>query len=147
MQYVGERLSITPATTTDNWTLDAGSGEVGRIIEVTVSGEIATSGAMATRVAKSSGASGALTTISTIMKPFPSAPTNAIDFGTPYAVTQPTLDAGAWFARSWNAHGGYIHYWADPAYEALYFIGAKTVSCRNTVGTSTSSYTVRWEEL
>ena len=72
---------------------------------------------------------------------------NLITFGSPYATTQPTLDAGDWYAESWNAHGGLVRYQAAVPGDELVIIGAKTVSCRTVNGTSTSSYICKWREF
>lgn len=147
--YTGTQRGITPATTTDNWTLDAAATEVGALYFVEAGGEVTSSAAMRTRWTTSSGAAGALTALSTILKtdPVQQALTNLIAFGSPYASTQPTLDAGDWYAESWNAHGGLVRYQAGLPQDELVIIGAKTVSCRNAVGTSTSSYICKWREF
>ena len=62
----------------------------------------------------------------------------------------PTLDAGNLFVTSWNAHGGVGRILFDPT-EWILLIGAaatsaSTLSCRNSVGTATSSFGCVWEE-
>jgi hypothetical protein len=147
--YTGSRLGITPATTTDAWTLDAAASEVGALYFVEAGGEVTASAAMRTRWTPSSGAAGALTALTTILKtdPIQQALTNLINWGTPYASTQPTLDAGDWYAESWNAHGGLVRYQAGLPQDELVIVGAKTVSCRNVVGTSASTYICKWREF
>src|SRR5687768_2440771 len=108
-KYSGVARSITPATTDDNWFITAGAGEVGAVLEVHWGGEATTSTAMATRVARSSGQAGAATAGS-VAKLAPNNPTNLLTFGTTFATTQPTLDAGDLFAESWNAHGGVVRW-------------------------------------
>lgn len=147
--YTGSRLNRTPTGSQDEWTLDAASGEVGALYFVEAGGEVTSSAAMRTRWATSSGASGALSALTSILKTDPTqqALTNLIAFGSPYATTQPTLDAGDWYAESWNAHGGLVRYQAAVPGDELIIIGPKTVSCRTVNGTSTSSYICKWREF
>lgn len=146
-RYSGVVRSITPNLSDDNWTLSAGADEFARVMEVHWGGEATTSTAMHTRVARSSGAAGA-GTAGNVAKLGPNAPTATVDFFTTYATTQPTLDAGDLFAESWNAHGGVVRWLAAPGEEFI-LIGsstAKTISCRNAVGTGVSTYGTIWEE-
>ena len=148
-RYSGVVRSIaTPSTTDDNWGITAGASKSGKILEVHWGGEMTTSTAMCTRVARSSGQTGATTT-GNVAKLHPNAPTNGLAFETTFATTQPTLDAGDLFTESWNAHGGVVRWLAAPG-EEFVIIGAATetvISCRNTVGTSgVSTYGTIWEE-
>jgi hypothetical protein len=139
--------SITPATTDDNWGLTAGASKSGRIIEVHWGGETTTSTAMCTRVARSSGQTGATTAV-TVAKINTNSPANGCVVESTFATTQPTLDAGDLFAESWNAHGGVVRWLAAPG-EEFVIIGAATetvISCRNSVGTATSTYGALYEE-
>ena len=145
--YSGAVRSITPSTSDDNWFLAAGSNESGKVKHVHWSGELTTTTAMQTRVARGSGQSGAITSGS-VAKHHPNSPTNLINFGTTFATTQPTLDAGDLFTASWNAHGGVVQWFASPG-EEFVLIGAATetlICCRNSVGTGTSTYGVSWAE-
>lgn len=146
-RYSGVVRSITPSTSDDNWFLTAGANESGKVLEVHWGGEATTSTAMHTRVARASGQAGSATT-GNVAKLHPNSPTNLLTFGTTFATTQPTLDAGDLFAESWNAHGGVVRWLAAPG-EEFVIIGAATetvISCRNTVGTATSTYGTIWEE-
>ncbi len=147
--YTGSRLNRTPTGTQDEWTLDAASGEVGALYFVEAGGEITASAVMRTRWTPSSGAAGALTALTSVLKtdPVQQALANLIAFGSPYATTQPTLDAGDWYAESWNAHGGLVRYQAAVPLDELVIIGPKTVSCRTVAGTSLSSYIAKWREF
>jgi hypothetical protein len=149
MRYGGSVRSITPATTDDNWFLTAGANEVGAIFALEFTGEATTGIAMATRVARSSGQAGAATA-GNVAKLTPNAGTNLLTFGTTFATTQPTLDAGDLFAASWNANGGIVRWAATMPDEEFILIGAVTetvISCRNAVGVGISTYTVRWREF
>ncbi len=141
-KYHGTRKGITPATTADNWTLNAAADEHGKILELRMSGEVTTTNAMRTRVARA--ASGATPTSATPGKLHPKSPANLIDFVTTWT-TQPTLNADDLFAESWNAHGGVLRWLAAPG-EELVIIGAEQISCRNEVGVQASTYSVVWEE-
>lgn len=146
-RYGGYVRSITPSTSDDNWGLTAGSSKSGKVIEVSWGGELTTSTAAQTRVTRSSGQTGATTT-GNVEKLHPNSPTNGLAFETTFATTQPTLDNGDLFTTSWNFHGGVVRWLAAPG-EEFVIIGAATetvISCRNSVGTSTSSYGTVWEE-
>ncbi|MBW3538760.1 MAG: hypothetical protein KY476_00670 [Planctomycetes bacterium] len=142
--FPATRASITPVLTDDNFTLVAGSSESAQVKEVHFGGEATTSTAMHTRVARSTG--GNTATTGTPGKLHPHSGANAIDFATGWT-TQPTIDAAptTLFGESWNAHGGVVRWLADIG-EEFVLIGAGNISCRNSVGTGTSSYGVVWEE-
>lgn len=145
--YSGVVRSMTPALNDDNWTLTAGAGKSGKIIEVHWGGEVETTTKMHTRVARSSGQAGAATN-GNVAKIHPNSPNNGLNFVLTFATTQPTLDAGDLFAESWNAHGGVVRWLASPG-EEFVLIGAASelcISCRNSVGTAISSYGTIWSE-
>lgn len=147
-RYQGVVRGITPSTTDDNWTLAAGASELAVVTTVHWGGEVTTSTAVQTRVARSSGQTGNATLGNTErLHPYDPA-TNLVRFVTTFATTQPTLEAGDLFAESWNAHGGVLRVRLDPG-EEFVLIGAATelcVSCRNAVGTPASTYGVFWAE-
>lgn len=146
-KYSASLKSITPNTADDNWALTAGAAKSSKIIEVHWGGETTTSTAMCTRVARSSGQTGATSAV-TVAKLHPNAPTAGTVLASTFATTQPTLDGGDLFAESWNAHGGVVRWLASPG-EEFVIIGAATetvISCRNSVGTATSSYGLVHEE-
>ena len=147
--YTGSNLNRTPNNSSDEWTLDAGSGIVGSLYFVEAGGEETSSEAMRTRWAFSSGAAGALTLLTSVLTadPVQQVLANQIDFGRPYASTQPTLAAGDWYAESWNAHGGLVRYQAAVPGDELVIVGAKTFSCRTVNGTGLSSYIAKWREF
>ena len=142
------RQGITPNTGTDNWTLAGSASESARVLAVSASGEVTTSAAMATRWARSTGQTGATTSI-TAAKAHINSPAALIESASSYATTQPTLDAGNLLVESWNAHGGIFYWHAGAPDEEWVLIGVATnvnISCRNATGTSTSSYTATWRE-
>lgn len=143
-RYAGVVRSITPSLTDDNWTLNAAANEFAKVMEVHWGGEVTTSTAMCTRVAYSSGSAGAETT-GNVAELNEYGPANLVSFVLTFATTQPTLDAGDLFAESWNAHGGVVRWLAAPG-EEFVLIGANSISCRNSVGTGTSTYGTIWEE-
>lgn len=145
--YGGYVRSITPATGDDNWGITGGASKSGKIIEVSWGGEVTSSTGAQTRVARSSGQTGA-TTLGNVAKVHPNSGSNGLGFETTFATTQPSLDAGDLFTISWNFHGGVVRWLAAPG-EEFVIIGAATetvISCRNSVGTSTSSYGCIWSE-
>ena len=145
--YAAARRSITPATTTDNWTLTAGASKSGRIVEFSWGGEQTTTTAVASRVARSDSQTGNTTSV-TNAKLHPNSPASGMVVASSFATTQPTLNTGDLFATSWNAHGGVVRWLAAPE-ERMVLIGAATeinISQRNTVTSGVHSYSVVWEE-
>ena len=147
--YSGSVRSITPSLSDDNWTLDAVSAGIAKLKEVHWGGQATTSTAMHTRVARGNGEAGSGTGGNVAKLEGEGVPANDVDFNTTYATTQPTLDAADIYTESWNAHGGVIRWIADPD-EEIWLITGQTfdlISCRNSVGTATSSYSVKWGEI
>lgn len=148
-RYGGGVRSISGSTTDDHWALTAGANKSAKILEVSWGGEMTTSTSIATRVARSSGQTGATTAI-TSAKLHPNAPTAGLVLGSTFATTQPTLDGGDLFATSWNGHGGVVRWLAAPG-EEFVIIGAATetvISCRNSAQSAAptmSAHTI-WEE-
>lgn len=148
-RYAGFRTGITPAAGVANWVLEATATAAGRIQEVSWGGEVTTSTAMRTRIARDSAVGTGARTAGDVQKVNQLSPANGIFFSTTYATTQPTIVAGALFGTSWNAHGGVVRWLAAPGEEfVLHFSGAANLSveCRADAGTGTSSYAVLWEE-
>lgn len=147
--YSGSVISITPSTTDDNWTLDAVSAGIGKLKEVTAGGQATTSTAMQTRVARANGEAGGQTAGNVANLEGQGVPSNDIDLVTTYATTQPTLAAGDLVSEGWNAHGGIFRWLADPE-EEIWLITGQTldlISCRNSAGVGTSTYTCKWTEI
>jgi len=150
-RYTGVRGSITPVLTNDNWTLHAASGESGKILEVHWGGEVTSTNQMETEIKRATTV-GVTITAGTAGKVHPNSPTNLLDFATGWT-TQPVLTGGTGvgtlFGTSWNAHGGVVRWLAAPGEEFI-VIGmasaAASISCRNYVGTSISSYGLVWDE-
>mgnify|MGYP001614667209 FL=1 len=150
-EYTGTVRSITPSTTDDNWFLAGGAGEVAMVKKTWTGGEMTTTTAMCTRWARSVTGAGGGITAGNVAKHAPGNPTNVVDFGTTYATTQPTLDAGDLWAESWNAHGGIVIWEAKDPEDAWILVGltvtTSVICCRNSVGTGTSTYGVTWQEF
>jgi len=141
--------SVAQTTGVDNIGLDAVSAGIGKLKECSWGGEMTSSTAMATRVARSNGEAGAQTNGSVQNLEGEGNPANVIDSVTSYATTDPTLAAGNLYAESWNAHGGAIRWLADPE-EEIWLISGQTldvISCRGSVGTGTGSWGFRWTEI
>lgn len=127
----------------DNFGLDAAAGESGRILEVGWGGEVTTSTAMRTRLARSSG--GTVPVAGDVQKRNPNSVANIIEFADGWTV-QPTLDAGSLIpVASWNAHGGTVRWLAAPG-EEIIILGAEQISCREALGAIAASFGATWDE-
>ena len=149
-RYAGDRASITPSAGVANWVLETVSGVEAKVIEVSWGGEVTTSTAMRTRIARDSAVGTGARTAGSVQKVNQHSPTNSAFFSTTYATLQPTIVAGSLFGTSWNAHGGVVRWLAAPGEEFdIYDAAAANASleCRADVGTATSSYGVIWEEV
>ena len=151
--YSGSTGAITPqvgnTSVPSNWTLDAVDAGIGKIKEFYWGGGATTSTAMHTRVSRASGEVGGQTTGNVSEYGGADQPANKVNFVTSYATTHPTLDAADIFSMSWNAHGGVVRWLADPDEEIWVQTGQTLdlITCKNTVGTATSSYGVIWSEF
>jgi len=148
-RYGGYKRSFSGSTSNDNWSLTAGTGKSGKILEFSWGGEMTSSTSVATRTARSSSQTGSTTAI-TNAKLHPNSPNSGMVLGSTFATTQPTLDTGGLFELSWNAHGGTVRWLAAPG-EELFIIGAATetvISNRNTAQSATPTLTAGliWEE-
>lgn len=127
----------------DNFSLDAAAGESGKIGDVGWGGEVTTSTAMRTRLARSSG--GATPVSGDVQKRHPNSVTNVINFVDGWT-TQPTLTAGNLIpVASWNAHGGTVRWLAAPG-EEIEILGAEQISCREELGAIAASFGATWDE-
>lgn len=149
-RFSGYVRSITPLTTDDNFALDPNAaGESGVMEEFSWGGEATATTAMHTLIGRS--ASGTTPVAGDVQKVKENSAGNTMVFiaGPTGWATEPTLDAGALFETSWNAHGGVIR-WLAPPGGGFYIlggtVGTDTISCRNTVGTAVSTYGCFWEE-
>lgn len=148
-RYNGDRASIAPATGVANWVLETVAGVELNIIEISWGGEMTASTAMRTRIARDSVVGTGARTAGNVQKINMHSPANSAFFSTTYLTLQPSINAGALFGTSWNAHGGVVRWLAAPGEELnAYDAGATTASieCRADVGTGTSSYDTVWEE-
>ena len=146
--YSGSVKSITPSLTEDNWTLDASVSGIGRLKEVSWSGESISSVAMQTRVARGNAEVTEVTAVTAFKHSGADTPANKILLISEYT-TEPTLDAGDIVAESWNSHGGLFRWTSDPEDEVWLITGMTLdlISCRNTVGVGVSTYSVSWNEI
>lgn len=148
-QYTGAQLGITPTAGVANFVLQSANNTSGYIKEFSYGGEVTTSTAMRTRMARDSALGVGSATAGNVQKGTQHSPSNGFTFATTYATTQPTIVAGGVWATSWNAHGGVVRILLDPTERIdVYDNGATTSSleCRQDVGTATSSYGVVWVE-
>lgn len=148
-QYTGSALGITPVAGVANSVLESVAGKSGNVKEITFGGEVTTSTAMRTRLARDSAVGTGARTAGNVQQGNQHSPANGIFFSTTYASAQPTVVAGAIWGTSWNAHGGVIRWLADPAEQCgVYDAAAANASLevRQDVGTATSSYVTIWLE-
>lgn len=147
MKLGGFVAGATPASGVANWVLEGVSTSVGAVEEVSWGGEVTTSTAMRTRIARDSAVGTGSRTAGNAQRldQTTTTPGNAIFFSTTYATTQPTIANGALFGGAWNAHGGFVRWLAAPGEEFL-LIGAASLECRQDVGTATSTFHVIWRE-
>lgn len=147
--FSGSQLGITPSATVANCGLQSTSGNAANIKEVSWGGEVTTSTAMRTRLARDSALGTGSATAGNVQKLRGHANSNSVTFWTTYATTQPTCAAGQIVGTSWNAHGGVVRFLLDPSevvdiYDAA--AGTSSIELRQDVGTATSSYSIVWEE-
>ncbi len=130
-------------TTDDLLALDAAADEDGAVIEFSIGGEVTTSTAARIRLSRGSG--GTVPVAADVQQRHrlsPSPVIQAVDSWT----AQPTLDAGALFGTSWNAHGGVIRWLAAPG-EEMAIIGLEQVSLRETIAAVALSGSLIWSEF
>ena len=147
--YSGFAAGITPSAGVANLVLESVSGVSGSIKEVSWGGEVTTSTAMWTRLARDSVVGTGSRTAASVQKANMHSPANGLFLSTTYGTTQPTIVAGALFGTSWNAHGGVVRWLADPTEVFVVYDAAAanaSLEIRADVGTATSSYHVVWME-
>lgn len=144
-KFNGAVLGATPVAGVALWVLETVSGILARVVEVSWGGEVTTSTAMRTRIARDSAIGTGARTAGNLQKTNLKSPANGAFFSTTYGSTQPTISAGALFGTSWNAHGGVVRWLAAPG-EEFEIVDAISLECRQDVGTATSSYGVVFEE-
>ncbi len=140
----------TPVAGVANWVLETVAAVFAKIIEVSWGGELTTSTAMRTRVARDSATGTGSRTSANIQKIQNHSPTNSAFVSTTYATLQPTIVAGALFGTSWNAHGGVVRWLAAPGEEFVAYDGTAAnanIENRADAGTGLSSYAMIWEEV
>ena len=149
-KYSGDRSGIAPVAGVANWVLETVANVEAKIIEVSWGGEVTTSTAMRTRIARDSAVGTGTRTAGNVQKGNQHSAANAAFFSITYGTAQPTIVAGALFGTSWNAHGGVVRWLAAPGEEFQVFDAAAanaSLECRADVGTATSTYDVIWEEM
>jgi len=149
-QFTAALLGITPTTGVGNWFLETASGVSCLIKDLTFGGELTTSTAMRTRLARDSAIGTGTRTAGNVQRgDMHNSGSQGTYFSTNYGTLLPTVVAGALWGTSWNAHGGVIRMLSDPievfmGYDANTTGGA--LELRADVGTGTSTYMVTWIE-
>lgn len=118
------------------------------IQEAMFGGEVTSSSAMRTRIARDSAVGTGSRTAAGVQRldQTVTTPGNAAYCSTTYGTTQPTIQAGALVQVSWNANGGFVRWLAAPG-EELMLTGANSIEMRQDVGSSQSSYSWIWTEF
>jgi hypothetical protein len=149
--FAAERGAFTPATTQDNWTLDADTaGDVGEVDAFGWGGRLTTSTGYRTRWTRPTTAGASTFTAITNEAKTPGYATPLNRIGT--FATAPVLatDPDNLFGIDWNAHGGvgYIVLPLDGRWRFINGVLQGQISCRNVAGTDAngSSYSVSWME-
>ncbi len=142
--YMGH-VSKTPSLASDNWALDAGAGESGKITEVRFSSAATGGGgaSMNTEVSRTNNA-GTVPVAGNVQQGHPNSPANLITFVTSWT-SQPLLDPGSLLQEEWLSAGGVVRWLAGPDEEWI-ILGAEQISCRNIAGLAASSYRAVWHE-
>jgi hypothetical protein len=150
--YTGGQSLATPSVTVSNWTLEAETaGDHGRVRQVSWGGEVTTSIAMNTRWVRPTTAGVGAGTAIVPGDITPGYSTPLIELYSDYATTPPVIpsaDVGELYVTSWNCHGGMGILVLAPGttWEIINGLLADSITCRNAVGTSASSYALIWEE-
>lgn len=149
-QYTGSLAGITPTTGVANAVLECVSGVSALTKDITLGGEVTTSTAMRTRLARDSAVGTGSRTGGNVQRgDMHNSSAQGAFFSTTYGTLQPTIVAGWMWGTSWNAHGGVIRFLADPIEVFMGYDAAAanaSVELRSDVGTATSSYTWIWFE-
>lgn len=145
----GSTTTFTPSTGVANWILESTSTtQIVAVQEVAFGGELTSSTAMRTRIARDSAVGTGARTAGSVQRVDQTLTSagNAAFFSTTYANSQPTIVAGALRQFSWNANGGFIRWLAAPGEEFLINVAA-SIECRQDIGTGQSSYDCLWSEF
>jgi hypothetical protein len=150
--FSAQNGAFTPATNTDNYTLDADTaGDVGKVKMISWGGRGTTSTGYRTRWTRPS--TNASSTFTSLV-PVSSAPTVAVTCRCGTFATAATLpsDPSNLFAIDWNVLGGggviVLPIGGEWIVTNSATAGHQQISCRNVAGTdaSLSSYGIQWEE-
>ena len=143
--------TFTPSVGAANWVLESTSTtQLVRAEEFSMGGELTSSTAMRTRIARDSVVGAGTRTAITVGGKFDgsyiASPGNAAFISSTYGTTQPTIVAGALLPFSWNANGGFIRWLAAPG-EEIIMTTATSIEARADIGTGQSSYGLVWSEF
>jgi hypothetical protein len=145
---VSGATTFSPTVGQGNWFLESTSTtQMVTVQEVWLGGEVTSSTAMRTRIARDS-AVGTTRTAGSVQKldqTYIASLGNAAFFSTSYT-SLPTIVAGCLVSFSWNANGGYIRWLAAPG-EEFVMSTATSIECRADIGSGQSNYGVVWTEF
>jgi len=144
MWTFGADFSLTPTVGDPNITLESVTDTFGLILEWGFGGEVTTSTIMRTGIHRAAEGVGARTdVVEGIYQEGASA--SSLFSTSAFNTTQPAVEAGPLWQRSWNAHGGVIRWLAAPGQEPT-LLGVATIVLENAVGTALSNYGFVWGE-
>lgn len=130
------------STTADNLTCQAASAGQGRILEIIVGGEAASSAVNRLSVQRA----GTSITSNTAITPEKFTSRSPAAAGTYGKAGTQSLVGNPMLSLAFNAFGGFLDWKAAPG-EEIYFVNSEVVSMRSASGTSTVSSTIVFEEL
>lgn len=135
----------TPVLGTPNITLESVANTFGLILEWGFGGEVTTSSLMRTGVHRAVEGIGARTDVVEGIFQEGSA-TSALFLSSAFNTTQPAVEGGPLWQRSWNAHGGVVRWLAAPGQEPT-LLGVASIVLENTgQGVAASNYGFVWGE-
>jgi len=142
--FGGDFFVATPTVGDPNISLEGAANEFAKILEWGFGGEAVATTAMRTGLHRAAEGVGARTDV--VEGIFTAgAPTSTQFLTSAYNTTQPAVEAGPLWQRSWNAHGGVIRWLAAPGEEPSN-LGVSTIVLENALGTAGSNYGFVWSE-
>jgi len=134
----------TPVVGDPNITLESVTDTFGQILEWGFGGEAVATTAMRTGLHRAAEGVGARTDV--VEGIYTEGSAASVLFSTSvFATTQPAVEGGPLWQRSWNAHGGVVRWLAAPGEEPS-LLGVATIVLENALGVAGSNYGFVWSE-
>jgi len=134
----------TPTVGDPNITLESVANSFGQLVEWGFGGEAVATTAMRTGLHRAAEGVGARTDV-VEGKYIENSPASIFFSTSTFATTQPAVELGPLWQRSWNAHGGVVRWLAAPGEEPS-FVGVATIVLENALGVAGSNYGFVWQE-